>query len=668
MKKSFKNIDDIINGRVNVLLFLVIFLFLFLAICLFKVQILDNKYYLDKLTNMTRKVVDGFTAPRGRIYDRNGVLIVDNVPIKTITYKRVNNVSVKDEVKLAYKLSSILSFDISSVTRSDMVSFWLACNDSNFKITDEEWDLLAARKISRIDIDLFKRQRVTDSDLEKFDDKDKLASHVYSLMNDGYYYDTKIIKKGDSISDLEYAFVSENLDELPGINVGLDWDRSYLYGNVFKSILGNVSNVPREYKDKYLSLGYNINDRVGVSYLEYQYDNYLRGSKDKYEVFLDGTMNKISSGVRGNDIYLTIDIRLQKEVERILEEQLVITKSEPNTEFYNRSFVVITDPNTGEVLAMAGKQIIMSDVGYKIIDYTPGLFTSPVAVGSVVKGASHIVGYNTGALKIGEYRDDSCIKIMSTKEKCSWTYLGYLNDIDALKYSSNTYQFRTAINVGGGNYYYDGPLSVNSSAFKTYRDIFNQFGLGVKTGIDLPNESVGLIGKKETPGLLLDFSIGQYDTYTALQLAQYIGSVATGHRMKLELLKKVVDGDSLVFNYSPVILNNIETDQVYLDRVRNGFHEVILGGTGYGYIDYIYDASGKTGTSQSFIDSDLDGVIDKETLTNTFVAYAPSVNPIVTFTVISPDYTHYYNGNYYQSSVNKRITYEVSKKFFEIYK
>lgn len=665
MKCVNKNLDDVINGRVNVLLFLVIFLFLFLAICLFKVQILDNKYYLNKLSDMTRKVIDGSTAPRGRIYDRNGVLIVDNVPIKTITYRRVNNVSVDMEVELAYKLSDILEFDLSSVTRSDLVNFWIACNDSSIKITDNEWNLLASRKITRKDIDLYKRQRVTDEDLSYFNDKAKIAAHIYSLMNDGYYYDTKILKKGD-ISDLEYAYVSENLDDLIGVNVGLDWERSYLYGNVFKSILGSVSSVPLDLKDKYLSSGYSINDRVGVSYLEYQYDDYLRGSKDKYEVYLDGTMKKISDGVRGNDIYLTIDINLQREVERILEEQLVITKSEPNTEFYNRSFVVITDPNTGEILAMAGKQIIMSDTGHKIVDYTPGLLTSPVAVGSVVKGASHIVGYNTGALKIGEYRDDSCIKIMSTKEKCSWTYLGYLDDIDALKYSSNTYQFRTAINVGGGNYYYDGPLSVNSSAFKTYRETFNQFGLGVKTLIDLPNESVGLIGTKETPGLLLDFSIGQYDTYTALQLSQYIGSIATGHRMKLELLKKVVNGDSVIFNYEPVVLNNIETDPVYLDRVRLGFHEVLEGGTGYGYIDH--DASGKTGTSQSFFDSDLDGVIDKETLTNTFVAYAPSTNPIVTFTVISPDYTHYYNNNYYQSSVNKRITYEVSKKFFEIYK
>lgn len=71
-------------------------------------------------------------------------------------------------------------------------------------------------------------------------------------------------------------------------------------------------------------------------------------------------------------------------------------------------------------------------------------------MGSVVKGASHIVGYNTGALSIGEKRYDTCIKIASTPEKCSWTYLGLVDDLTALKYSSNTYQFNTAIKVGRG--------------------------------------------------------------------------------------------------------------------------------------------------------------------------------------------------------------------------
>ena len=91
-------------------------------------------------------------------------------------------------------------------------------------------------------------------------------------------------------------------------------------------------------------------------------------------------------------------------------------------------------------------------------------------------------------------------------------------------------------------------------------------------------------------------------------------------------------------------------------------------GTGYGYIDLAYKPAGKTGTSESFIDTDNDGVVDTETLTNTFVAYAPYDNPIVSFTVISPDIYYDENGSTYQSNVNKRIVSRVSKKYFDFYK
>lgn len=106
---------------------------------------------------------------------------------------------------------------------------------------------------------------------------------------------------------------------------------------------------------------------------------------------------------------------------------------------------------------MAGKQVIDES----IYDYSTGIINTSYVVGSVVKGASHIVGYNTGTLKIGEVRVDNCIKIKSIPEKCSFMYLGTLNDLTALKRSSNTYQFHTAIKVGGGVYCYNCGLALN---------------------------------------------------------------------------------------------------------------------------------------------------------------------------------------------------------------
>lgn len=671
-----KDMSVVIETRFNILIVIIVLIIFVLFIGLFYVQVIKNDYYSERVEVLKKTIVEGDSAPRGRIYDRKHRLIVNNVPIKTIVYKKENGIKTKEEISLAYKLGELIEIDYSKLTLNNLKNFWIKNNSelANNKITDKEWKKLEERKITKSDIETLKLERVTDDDLKDYKDEDKEAAYIYTLMNKGYSYSEKIIKN-KNISEEEYALVSENITKLKGFNTKLDWDREYLYGNVFKTILGSVSTkesgIPYELKESYLFKGYSLNDRVGTSYLEFQYEELLKGKKEKYEVLNNGTYSLIEEGSRGNDIVLTIDIELQKAVEDILSRQIVSAKNEPNTEYYNRSFVIITNPKTGEILAMAGKQYSNG----KIIDYTPGIVTSPVTVGSVVKGASHIVGYNNGGLSIGEYRDDSCVKIAATPEKCSWQYLGYLDDIAALKYSSNTYQFHTAIRVGKGNYIYNGPLKIDKNAFDIYRKTFAEFGLGIKTGIDLPSESLGYRGNSTLSGHLLDFSIGQYDTYTPIQLSQYISTIANnGVRMQPYLLKEVYnptkDGlTSLAMETKPVTLNEVKTKREYLNRVKEGFKEVLMPyGTGYGYINLNYKPAGKTGTSESFIDTDNNGVIDTSTITTTFVAYAPYDNPRVTFTIISPDISHYGNYSTYQSLVNMRITQEVSQKYFDIYK
>lgn len=250
-----------------------------------------------------------------------------------------------------------------------------------------------------------------------------------------------------------------------------------------------------------------------------------------------------------------------------------------------------------------------------------------------------------------------------------------IDDVAALKYSSNTYQFQTAIKVGKGNYVYDGPLKIDTTAFDTYRNTFKEFGLGTKTGIDLPNEALGYKGENTLSGYLLDFSIGQYDTYTPIELSQYISTIAmNGKRIRPHLLKEVYDGttkDALskkIYTFDTDVLNTVDTKQEFLDRVHEGFKQVVdAGGTGSGYVEYSRNAAGKTGTAESFIDSDGDGKIDTETISASFAGYAPSDVPKVTFTIISPDVAGPntdYNG---MSKVNMRITKKVTEKYFEFY-
>ena len=666
-----------IEKRYRVLIGLILVLLSVLVGYLYYVQIMRNDFFKKKVEVATIRVVEGDSAPRGRIYDRHGRLIVDNIAVRTIVYKK-GGLNTKDEISLAYKIGSMISVDYKKLSDDDKRNFWLRNNYSEASkfITDSEYNDLKERRIDSDTIEKYKLERIPNEYLEAYSETDLEAAYIYKLMNTGYNYAEKVIKK-DNVTPEEYAIIAENLNDLPGVSVKLDWDREYLYGDVFKTILGSVSTsesgIPYELKSYYLNKGYELNDRVGTSYLEYQYEDVLRGVKNKYQV-INGKYILLEEGRRGNDIKLTIDIELQKEIEHILEEELLATKSEPNTKYYNKSFVIVSDPNTGEILAMAGKQIVGSMGNYKFYDYTPGITTSPVVVGSVVKGASHIVGYNTGSLTIGEVRDDSCLHIAATPPKCSWKYLGVLDDITALQNSSNTYQYNTAIRVGGGTYVPNDALVINPDAFTIYRNTFAEFGLGVTTGIDLPVESLGYKGDSVLPGHLLDFSIGQYDSYTPIQLSQYINTIANGgKRVQPYLVKSIYSPtkDGLTNKISDTqvnVLNTVNTDSIYMDRVKLGFRRVLDSGTGYGYIDLAYMPAGKTGTSESFIDTDNDGVVDTETLTNTFVAYAPYDNPRVSFTVISPDMYYNENGSTYQSNVNKRIVTRVSKKYFDFYK
>lgn len=674
-----RNIREIIEKRYSLLIIFIVLIIGVIGLNLFFIQIVKQEHYINQIKLLNKNIVYGPSVPRGRIYDRHHRLIVDNKPVKVIYYKKESRVTTSKEVEMAYKVANVidLNYKISSLKLKE---FWLINNSElgNEKITAEEWRLLEERKLTLDEIKELKLDRITKEELSNYNETDKLAAHIFHLMNDGYYFSEKVIKK-ENVSDMEYAKIAENIDELKGFNTRLDWERVYPYGSVFKSILGTVSTsqtgLPYELKDYYLSLGYNLDDRVGISYLEKQYEHFLKGEKDVYELLSDGSQHLIKEGNRGNDIVLSIDIELQKEIENILIEELKKTKKEPNTDFYNRSYVVVTEPNSGDILAMAAKQIVQKDDDYVIYDYTPGIINSSVVMGSVVKGASHIVGYNNKALEYNEVRDDFCIKIASTPIKCSWTSLGRLNDIIALKKSSNSYQFQTAIKVGGGKYEYNKPLIINKEAFSIYRNTFSEFGLGVKTEIDLPNEGLGYIGTSQQSGHLLDFVIGQYDTYTPIQLVQYIGTIANGgNRIAPQLLKDVYEPSeegltSLVYKSKPKILNKVQTAEESLERVQLGFQEVLTsGGTGVGYMPLSIKPAGKTGTSQSFVDTDNDGIIDQETYSNAFVGYAPYDNPIMSFVVISPDVSFPNKKYNYSSNVNRRITLQVSQKFFEIYK
>lgn len=605
----------------------------FFIICSFKlVSILKNKeYYTKLLDEKTNIYVYGISAPRGRILDCNGKVLVDNIGIKTIYYNKIKGITKSKELEIAGLLANILSVD--EATIDELKEYYLINNNGGkYLITDEEYKLFEERKITKEEIDIKKRARITD-DMLNYSSKEKTQAHIYSLMNKGYIYSKK--KIASNLTEEEYAKIIES--KIPGITGELSWDRIYLYGDTLKNIFGRIGSITKETKEYYLTKDYELTDTVGISYLENVYEDYLRGKKAKYKVGSDYTLTLLEEEQKGNDLILSIDIDMQIKTEEILKDKLILAKKYGNTEYFKDSYALVSDPLTGSIKAISGIRLnddnTFSDISLNNINKS-------YTIGSAVKGATIAVGYKYNLIEPGKYINDSCVKLLFVPQKCSFKKLGKVNDLTALSNSSNYYQYMIAIKLTGNTYTPNMKLNATKEHFKKYREMLSSFGLGVKTGIDLPNEQTGIMGKTIADDLLLNLSIGQYDTYTPIEVLQYINSVATGKRIKLSLMQEIKsEGETLLENKSEV-LNNVDLDKESLDRIKEGMKLVLSEGTGKFYVPQGLNFAGKTGTSESFLDTNNDNIVDTATISSTFTGFYPADNPKFSIVVITPNVSH----------------------------
>lgn len=618
----------------------------------------NNDFYDKKLESKTDILVYGPSAPRGKILDINGKVIVDNEKVNTIFYHKSSEITTKDELKIANELSNYILID-KSIDSDMLKKFWILENGEEAKklITHEEYELYNERKITKEEIEKLKYERITEDMLK---DINPISAYIYYKMNDGYNYANKIIFEG--LEDDIFAQITEL--NLPGVFGDFTWKRIYPYENVMRSILGSVGKMPEENKDYYLSRGYEITDIIGTSYLEAQYEEYLKGTKAVYEVGENNVLVLKSEAVAGNDLVLSIDIEKQIEIENILKDKILKAKNEQNTNYYKESYAIVSDPNTGAIVAMSGKRILKSDSWQ---DVTSNIINSSFTVGSVVKGASIAVGYQNNIIDIGTKMTDSCVKLYLVPEKCSFKKLGVIDDKTALMNSSNYYQFQIAIGLTGNKYKYNMKLNATEEHFKIYRNTLASFGLGELTGIDLPNEQKGIKGTTVADDLLLNLAIGQYDTYTPIQLVQYINTVANGGvKYAPSLMSKISKENNVVIENEYPLVSKLDLEDKYIKRIQEGMNLVLMKGTGRGHVSYDLNPAGKTGTSESFYDSDNDNISDVKTVTKVFAGFIPYENPKYSVVVISPHVSFDNPKNSYTSNVNRHITRAITDFLFEI--
>ena len=653
--------------KIILLLSLLAFTFLYFLYRVYDLAYINRDYYLSAQNSITEVYVTGSSAPRGRILDVNGTVLVDNIGVNTIYYHKPSDVTLKDELSIAEALAEITNFEY-EYSESKLKEFYMIKYQDkvNALITTEEYELYSERKLTSADLEEMKLERITEGMLDELTELEKYSSYFYFLMNDGYSYDNKRLLS--DVTDSVYASIVEK--NLPGIFGEMEWSRVYYYEDTLKTIFGEIStSLPAE-KEYLLKEGYSLTDKVGISGLEEYYEEYLKGEKAVYKVGNNNTLELVSEAKRGSDLILEIDINVQLEVESIIKEEMLKAKKTANTEFYKESYALISDPTTGSIKAIAGIRLITNGLDTSFQDVSINVIKNAYTVGSAVKGASMAVGYKEGVIDIGTTMTDSCVKLSNIPAKCSYRRLGVLNDVQALALSSNYYQFIIALGVMGYDYTYNMKAEATLEHFNAYRNTFAEFGLGAETDIDLPNESTGLKGTTIAPDLLMNLAIGQYDLYTPVELLQYINTVANeGTRLSLSLMNRIESNGKIILEHTPEVLNQVSLDSKYMDRIQEGFHSVMKSGTGYWYINQNISAAGKTGTSESYIDNDYDGVLESYVLSNTFLMYAPYDNPTYSIVVLSPNTSNLDSSSSYRSPVNRLIARRINDyltKFYDL--
>lgn len=670
--------------RLNMLFFVVFLLFSILILRLGELQIVFGDDFKREIER-TEAITVNNPVPRGKMFDRNGKIIMDNKPLNAITYTKYQQTDQKEMLQTAERLAKIINIDTKKVQIRDKKDFWILKHpkEAEAKVTEKEWALYEQKKLDDKQIYKLQLDRITEKEINSIKGETLRTLAIYRQFNSGYALTPQIVKV--NVTDKEFAIVSENLESLPGVDTTTDWERKRIYGDTLKSILGGVTSseagIPKDQLEKYMARDYSRNDRVGKSYLELQYEDVLHGQKAKVKNVTDKSgkilsTEVVSEGKRGKDLVLTIDMDLQKKVEDIIEEEMWSAKQKPNTSLLDRAFVVLMDPHTGEVLSLAGKQIGKDKKGKTVMnDFAGGNITTSYNVGSAVKGATILTGYKTGAIQPGSTQLDEPLRIASSPVMSSWRTFGRINDLRALQVSSNVYMWKTVIAMAGGQYIPNQPLPLDYSAFDTMRQSFSQFGLGTRTGIDLPNEMSGFPGPERTPGLLLFLSIGQYDTYTPIQLAQYVSTIANGgNRIQPHLVKEIREPEMennelgpIVEEIQPKVLNRLDMKQSWIKRVQEGFRMVMQVGDGTA-VSYFksadYHPAGKTGTAESFYDGADKSKRGTEVMNLSLVSFAPSNNPEVAMAVVVP---WAYQGNS-GPSINNLIGRRVLDAYFDLKK
>ena len=659
--KSKKNANT--NFRFNIVTVIIYIIGIILLIQLFNLQIVHGDEYRE--TSNTRLTRDATTkAARGSILDRTGNKIATtNLGFSLELYKtKLDNNELNDKI---LKMIQVLEENGDEYTDTFPINLNFESDQKfSFDFSDEE-KLKKWEQSNDIPEDatpeqafyIFKdKYEIANEDVQEVR---KIINIRYRISKEGYS-STKSIKIADNISRNSVTKFKEKNSEFPGINISVSAIRNYPMENFATHILGYVGKISDEEYEENKNNGYDMNDYFGKTGVEYVFEKYLKGKDGKRQIDMtvDGQVTEeyvTEEAKAGADIVLTIDSNLQEVAEKALETSINDLRNGATGTVYNSTYgaAVAMDVKTGEILAMASYP-----------DYNPNLFVGGIsnedwatirdsgalyskatqgtsAPGSTFKMVTAIAALQEGAVTATEKINDTGIYPAAHNPVC-WYYTsyhrghGWLNITGALKNSCNYFFYEMGSRVG---------IDVISRYAK-------YFGLGVKTGVELPSENAGDlaqrsrledIGQSWYLGDTLSASIGQsYNSFTPIQMAKYVSMLANGgNRVNPTIIKSIIRSDGTqvdkeeINNHvkqllgEPEQVEDIQINPENLAVVLEGMRMVAgeAGGTAYAtFKDFNIEVAGKTGSAQA------------GNVTNGwFVGFAPYDNPEIAVAVMIED-------------------------------
>ena len=665
--------------RLNLLFLIVFFSFIALISRLAYIQLVKGDEFVA-LVQRTETTTAKKSVPRGSIYDSQGRILVGNKPKLAINYTRPADVKASTMLEIAKKLTTLISVDASELKERDLKDYWVATNPDKVDslLTADEKKKIAKENLSTSQTYEMQLEHIPADELN-YSDAEKQVIAIFTKMNSAYALST-VTLKNEGVTEQEVAKISERLGELRGVDVDSDWDREYPMGDMLKTILGTVSSektgLPADRVKSLLAQGYSLNDRVGTSYLEEQYETVLSGTKTvvKSQTNTKGEVVNTTEtypGKGGSNLVLTIDTEFQKKIEEIAKKSV----EEMTDPAADRVYIVVMNPKNGDILGITGKKKKFDENFHStgVEDDALGAINNSFGMGSVVKPATVLSGYMDGAITLDDNTIvDEPIEFEASKPKSSWFNRNgkmELTDLDALERSSNVYMIKLAMKMGGQTTYEKGGrLNINLSLFDKLREYYAQFGLGVRTGIDLPNEGKGYNGGTADAFSALDFAFGQFDLYTPLQLAQYMSTIANGGtRIAPRLVKEIHEtspsgGIGNLEDVVPTkIMNSIQVSKEILDHIKEGLYRVTHGENGTSattFRTYSPQVAGKTGTTEAFYSGPNPAYKNEAVENSSFISYAPYDNPEIVVAVVAP---------YFKDGSPSDYAAKVAKQVYDAY-